>query len=207
MADKLHELLNDNLTKANLLLQKEGIEKRVNNLAKLYNTRPRISGSMPDFGEPDDPIIRVNKIYPNVRTAVAAMFAKNPEVLVRPRNQNGQDAARRAELLLNYLTYFMKYPKEIRLALTSARLFHYGVVKLGMASRQGLYLPSIEYWHPLAVRFDPHLEHFFPEDGRWCAFKFKKTIAALRENKDNDQSEIDRLAAKLMERDGTNFDE
>ena len=205
--DKLHEILNDNLTNANLILQKENIERRVNNLAKLYNTKPRVGGEIPNFGEPDDPIIRVNKIYPNVRTSIASMFAKSPEVLVRPRNQNGQDAARRAELLLNYLTYFMKYPKEIRLALTSARLFHYGVMKLGMRDKAGLRLPSMEYWHPLSVRFDPHLEQFFPEDGRWCAFKFKRTIAALRDNKDYAEKDVDALAAKMMEKGGDSFSE
>lgn len=203
MAKNYHNLLNDNLTAANIILERERMPRRIERLARLYNIKPKVDAP----GEDPEAIIRVNLVYPNVRTALSSIAAKNPEYLVRPRNELSVDFARNAELMLNYVTSYMKYSREFRHCLTNARLFHYGVVKLGMEKKNGMELPGIESWHPLSVRFDPHLEHFYPEDGRWVAFKFKKTIAALRENSFYKEKDLDTLAAKYMEKDGETFSE
>src|SRR5678815_3299101 len=121
------------LEHADRVWKKEDMENRITELSSYYHR---------GYGAPDpDPeIIYVNKVYPRVKTRVASLHARRPDVLVKARRAGFEQQTIAAELLLNYLTRFMKYSAEIREALFYAALFPYGVLKLGMEQRVGLTL-------------------------------------------------------------------
>src|SRR5687768_16226864 len=85
--------------------KKDGMDDRINTLAAYYDASSTV-------GEPDptDPrIVKVNKVYPRVRTAMSSLFAKRPAVLVKARRVQDEEFAKNAELCLNYLVRFMHY--------------------------------------------------------------------------------------------------
>lgn len=193
--DALGKTLDSFLTASNTILQKEGLESRVRFLAESYGS----SRSEQDigWGFPKDTVIRVNKVHPIVRTQVATLYAKRPEFVARPATAESEGNVRFVEPFCNYLSRQQDQSNEIVLAATSASLFPYGVLKVGMdEGPRGL--PWISWVPCLSFRGDPTMESFDPEHGRWCAFRYKKTIAQMRVSGLYDQDKLDELAAKHM---------
>ena len=186
MSDLLRTRCRRFLERSDETWKKEDMEDRIKALASHYH---RGYGAP----SPDPDIIHVNKVYPRVRTKVATLGARRPEVLVKARRVGFDQAAISAELLLNYLTRFMKYPMELRESLFYAALFPYGVLKLGMEKRAGMALPMMRAWHPKNFRCDPTLDTFRPAEGAWQAFRYRRSLAVLESSGLYKEKDLDAL--------------
>ena len=178
--------------KSETLWKKESMQERINELAAYHD-----SGSGREDDEKQAGVVHVNKVMPNVRGGRANLFAKRPEILTKGRRVQDENAAKNAELFLNYCVRFLKQPAEIRDCLFWARLSPFGVVKLGMVEQGGMYLPTFRSVDPRSYRPDPMLEIFRPEEGAWEKYKMRRSLADLRRNKIYLESELDALRDKI----------
>lgn len=174
------------LERADKTWKDEDMQSRIEALSSYYH---RGYGAP----NPDENIIHVNKVYPRVRTRVASMHARRAEVLVKPRRAGFDQETISAELLLNYLTRYMKYSAEHREALFYAALYPYGVIKHVMEDRNGQQLPMQRAWHPKNFRCDPTMDTFRPHEGQWQAFRFRRSLAVLEASPLYDQKQLDKL--------------
>lgn len=174
------------LEHADRVWKKEDMQSRIDILSSYYH---RGHGA-PD---PDPDIVHIQEVYPRVNTRIASMHARRPEVLVKPRRVGYDQPAISSELLLNYLTRFMKYSAEFREDLFYASLYMYGVVKLGMEKRGSLNLPTVRAWHPKDFRCDPTMDRFRPSEAQWHAFRYRRSLAILDASGLYDQKGLDAL--------------
>ena len=194
----------DLLDASNALMAKEGVEARVSFLASAYGPRKRGTDEGMSFSPSKDSIIHVNEVHPIVRQANASLYSKDPDIIVKPRSAQWNDSAKKQELFANWAARRQDHHREITLALTSANLFHYGVIKLGVGAKG---LPSLTYTHPLSFRGDPTQEMFEPESGRWCAFKYKRSLSALRASGLYEEDELDKVGEHLIKQEGSGWSE
>lgn len=183
------------LDAANRKVTNENLENKCKVLAKLYHSRPDQEYPL-NWGRHR---IHVNMVYPRVRTSMSSVFAKRPEVIVRPRRQGDAEAAKTAELFLNYLTRHLNLARELRMWLMHSRLFHYGCMKITFDKSTGL--PKAEAVHPLSVRVDPTTEYFEPDKGIFQAFKYRRTVTNLRQSNLYDDAEINKLVREAKKKD------
>ena len=177
---------------ADTLWKKEDMETRLKTLSSYYH---RGHGA----DEPDPDIIHIQEVYPRVTTRVASMHARRPEVLVKPRRVGFDQAAIVSELLLNYLTRFLKWSNELREVLFYACLYPYGVMKLGMERepRTGFDLPMMRAWKPEHFRCDPTMDRFRPAEGQWQAFRYRRSLAVLEASGLYDEKGLDQLRERV----------
>ena len=179
--------------------KKDDMDARINKLAAYYD-----SSSVSMESDPTSPHeVKVNKVYPRVRTAMSSLFAKRPEVLVKARRVQDEEFSKNAELTLNYLVRYMKYPAEIREWLFWARLTPYGVMKLSMEKKAGMVLPVMRTVDPRSYRSDPTLDRFRPEEGEWEEFKIERSLAYLTRSGLYEQKLLDELRDKINITGGT----
>lgn len=157
--------------RAEKVYKDEDIENRCDMLARMYRSKKR--------DERDTNEITVNMIFPMVRQATASLFYKRPEVMTKPRRPRDVRSAEQMELALNYLTRVKKYPVQLRRALRHAVLFPFGTLKFGVEKGTGI--PWMEAVHPKDVRGDASMQRYKPEDGRFVAFKFVRTLKEMRD--------------------------
>lgn len=187
--------------KAEEVYKQEEIGPRINKLARFYHYG--YSGSTEasdheasDTDSPDQ--IHVNKVYPRVSAAMAQLYAKRPVVHALANRATDTNAAEVSEVLLNYCLRVQKQAKEFREALFWSRLTMYGCVKLGMEKWRGVSLPSVRAHDPRSVRVDVTMDRWRPEEGRWQAFKYKKSVSALRASGLYEERDVDRLCDQII---------
>ena len=189
------------LTMSKALQQKESLEPRIALIASLYNRRK--NGSDSDK-EADGSVIHVNKVNPITQRLVASLYGRRPDIIVKPRAPQWEQNAQKAELYLNWEARTEDHARELTLTLTAASMFPYGVVKLGVGDKGR---PNLTYTHPISFRADPTRESFEPERGRWCAFRYKRSLSAMRASGLYREEVLDELAAKQMKLNGSEWSE
>src|ERR1051326_6002098 len=199
--DVLVKRMTNFLQMSDTLQKKENLESRCAALAKAYSFKNQKEDL---FSMRKDSLVHVNKVHPIVRTSVATQYGKRPDIIVKPRLPQFEQNANTSELFLNYAARRHDHSREIALALTSACLFPYGVLKLGVGDEG---MPTITYSHPLSFRADPTREMFEPEFGRWCAFKYKRSLSAMRASGLYEDDLLDQLAAQQIKIGGASFSE
>jgi hypothetical protein len=87
-------------------------------------------GKFFDSASDGDRIV-VNLVHPHVRIIIPAIYSKNPDILVQPRQQRFEESAKVMELLLRYLIKEIGLKDEIKTCLLDALIVGHSWIKVG----------------------------------------------------------------------------
>ena len=145
-----------------------------------------------------------NITFSIINTMVSQISARNPDPIVRPIGGAAAkgDARRRAWLNEQVVQFNMvegKFKREVDMALLSAVLLGFGVVRhgftppeefeddngnvIGTFKNHGTELPWIQFLRPWQIRIDPMVNDFAPDsEPRWVAFHNLYFASQIRRN-------------------------
>jgi len=113
---------------------KEDVEKkyRWKTLIDEYKGKFEMAEGRMDIG-----ILPINLVYAYVKTEIPALYIRDPELKVNPKNRTSVQAAKVLEAVINYIWRTKKIKREIKKVLVDSIIIGHGWMKLGYTGKFG----------------------------------------------------------------------
>lgn len=155
-------------------------------------------------GDSDIDRVTVPLTFGTVRTMLPALYFRNPDIVIYPRNPDADEMAPIFEQVMNYYKRELKLKQAMKRSVLDA-IFSYGVVKVGhvtkldiVSKKKGekvVYNEFIQENSPFVVRISPFdfiWDFSAPlfRDSRWCAQRIIKPFLDVKDSKLYDTKDL-----------------